>query len=139
MDSGIVAIPTVAPQQNDGAPSFAAFIYGSPSPSNPSLTQSVQTGNSFGFSFGDFINTLEKKSISAVTTVTDQAKYKGDIVLGTIAKTYNQALAAGYGAVADTGTAVIAVAKKVETGSTLLFVAIAAFLLFPYIMAMRKR
>jgi len=140
MDSGTVAVATLS--QNQGAPSAVGFVVGSPSPSTPFLTQIIQAGNSFASSWSDVISSIPKKTVSAVTSVSNQAKYKGDIVLGTIAKGYNQTVAGALGAVADTGQGALNVAKKVETVAAVGTTAIGLYLLIPIVLAwyaMRKK
>lgn len=139
MTTGSVAI--ASPAQNQGAPSAAGLIIGTPSPNAKSLTGIQPVGNSsdYSSSFGGFISGLEKDVVGAVTGIGNKIKYKGDVVLGTISKEYYTAYAAAAGAVANTAQGAQNVAKKITSVSSLLVFAVIAFLAFPYIMALRKK
>lgn len=139
MTTGTVAI--ASPAQNSGAPSAAGVVIGTPSPNAKSLTGIQPIGNSsdYSSSFGSFISGLEKDVVGAVTGIGNKIKYKGDVVLGTITQKYYQAYAGAAGAIASTAEGAQTIAKKVTGISTLLVIAIVAFIAFPYIMAMRKK
>lgn len=136
---GTVALGT--PSQNDGAPSAAAVVIGTPSPDAPNNTglQPVGNSSSFSDSFGNFISGLEKSTVGAVTGFGNQVAFKGDKVLGTIQKAYYTSVSDVYGAIGSGAQTVQDVASKVTNITGLIFFAIAAFVAFPYIMAMRKK
>lgn len=139
MDTGSVALAT--PDQNQGAPSAASIVIGTPSPLAPGTTGTQPVGNSSSFldSFTGFISGLEKKAVHAATGVGNQVKYKADSVLGAVQKDYYQTVAGAYNAVGGAAQTVQTVATDVRNTSLLIVLAIGAFLAFPYIMAMRKR
>lgn len=139
MEAGTIALAT--PDQNQGAPSAAAFVIGTPSPAAPSNTgyQPVGNSSSYSTSFTDFISGLEKKAVGAITGVGNQVVYKADSVLGTVQKSYYTTISDIYGAVGSGAQTVQDVATKVTQTSGLIIFAIVAFLAFPYIMALRKK
>ncbi len=139
MDAGTIAL--AAPSQNQGAPSAAAVVIGTPSPAATSNTgyQPVGNSSSFSTSFTNFISGLEKKTVGAITGFGNQIAYKGDKVLGTVQKSYYSTVSDIYGAVGSGAKTVQDVATKVTNVSGLLVFAAVAFIAFPYIMAMRKK
>lgn len=135
--TGSVSTTPIVPADSNFGPSAAATVIGTPSPLAPNLTGSQPVGNSsdYSWSFSGFIDGLEKKAVGAVTSIGNSLKYEKAKVQGTIQKAYYQTQAAFYETVTDAAQGAQNVAKKVTGVSTTIFIAIALFVLAPYVVA----